>query len=399
MMKRIFYFLAIILCVACADDEQFTTSRSHILTLPDDTLKMDTVFSGRSSATYTFWLRNRNSEALRLTDVRLADGTQGFRVNVDGEYLNPNIGGVEVLGDDSLLVFVEMTAPVANQKDPKPIDEQLVIKLESGEEQLVKFRAWAWDGERWDNKIVTTDEEVTTDKPILVTGTLTVAAGATLCLKGTTLYFHEDARMVIGGALEAEQVTMRGDRLDDMFVYLPYDHISGQWKGIEVQENGRLTMTDSDVHSACNAITAAAGSSLMLTRSVVHNNKGNGIEAIDAEVVLDHCLLSNAKGSLFTNKGGSVKLSYCTLAQYYPFDFRDIPLFLGEGTTHNIEKLLIGGYEEDVLFGLYDGVEKVPEEAYHKAEKDDFVLIDEDNLIYDFHLKPNTESAGFGCYE
>ena len=115
--------------------------------------------------------------------------------------------------------------------------------------------------------------------------------------------------------------------------------------------------------------------------------------------MLDHCLLSNAKGSLFTNKGGSVKLSYCTLAQYYPFDLRDIPLFLGEGTTHNIEKLLIGGYEEDVLFGLYDGVEKVPEEAYHKAEKDDFVLIDEDNLIYDFHLKPNTESAGFGCYE
>ena len=91
----------------------------------------------------------------------------------------------------------------------------------------------------------------------------------------------------------------------------------------------------------------------------------------------------------------SNRLTYCTLAQYYPFAIRDTALLLGEGTTHNIEKMLIAGYEEE-LISLEEGVEEIPEEAYHIAEKEDFVLIDEENLIYDFHLKPDTESAGYG---
>ena len=224
MMKRILYFLAtILLCVACSDDEQFATSRSDVLTLPEDTLKMDTVFSGQASSTYSFWIRNRNSKALRVNDVRLADGSKGFRVNVDGEFLHPSISGLEILGKDSVLVFVELTAPQAGQQTPKALDEQLVLTLESGVQQEVSMRAWTWDAERWDNKTVTADEEITTQKPIIVYGTLTVAEGATLKLRGTSLYFHDGAGIDVCGTLEAEGATLRGDRLDDMFSYLPYD--------------------------------------------------------------------------------------------------------------------------------------------------------------------------------
>lgn len=399
MMKRIFYFLlTIMLCVACSDDEQFTTSSSDLLTLPDDTLKMDTVFSGRSSATYTFWVHNRNSKALRIQNVRLRDANKGFRINVDGEYLNPTISGVEVLGGDSLLVFVELTAPEAGQLEPKPVDEELHFTLESGAEQLVKLRAWTWDAERWVDKTVSADETVATDKPILVTGTLVIEEGATLRLEGTTLYFHDDASLVVRGTLEAEGVTLRGDRLDDMFSYLPYDHISGQWQGITVEEKGLLKMTECDLHGAFLGIMAAEGAGVMLTGTVVHNNAGDGINANGAELILDHCLLSNAEGSLLTVQNCSVTLTQCTLAQYYPFALRDTALHLGEGTTYTIDKLLIAGYEEE-LISIHESVEPVKEEAYHQAKKEDFVLIDEDNLIYDFHLKPDTESAGFGCYE
>lgn len=399
MMKRIFYFLlTIMLCVACSDDEQFTTSSSDLLTLPDDTLKMDTVFSGRSSATYTFWVHNRNSKALRIQNVRLRDANKGFRINVDGEYLNPTISGVEVLGGDSLLVFVELTAPEAGQLEPIPVDEELHFTLESGAEQLVKLRAWTWDAERWVDKTVSADETVATDKPILVTGTLVIEEGATLRLEGTTLYFHDDASLVVRGTLEAEGVTLRGDRLDRMFDYLPYDHISGQWQGVRVRENARLSMTDCDLHAAYIGLTAVEGSEVQLTRTVIHNSAGDDIFATGASLVLDHCLLSNAEGSLLSAEKCNVVLSHCTLAQYYPFALRDIALSLGEATTHSIEKLLIGGYEE-ALMSYSEGVEKITEEAYHIAEKEDFVLIDEDNLIYDFHLKPDTKSAGFGCYE
>lgn len=396
MMKRIFYFFAIVLCVACSNDEQFTTSSSDLLTLPDDTLKMDTVFSGASSSTYTFWIRNRNSKALRVNDVRLADGTQGFRVNVDGEYLHPNISGLEVLGDDSLLVFVEITAPEAGQLTPKPIDERLVLTLESGVQQEVSMRAWTWDAERWDNKTVTADEEITTQKPIIVYGTLTVAEGATLKLKGTSLYFHDGAGIDVCGALEAEGATLRGDRLDDMFSYLPYDHVSGQWRGISIKENARCQLTDCDIHAAHDALVAAAGSTLSLTRTVVHNNAGTGIAAADATVELSFCQVSNAEGSLVTAKGGTVTLTQCTLAQYYPFALRDVALVIEEGTELSITKLLIAGYDEE-LITLAEGME-IPEGESYTAEKEDFVLIDEDNLVYDFHLKPDSKAAGFGCY-
>lgn len=395
-MKRIFYFFALLLCVACSDDEQFTTSRSDVLTLPDDTLKMDTVFSGNASATYTFWIRNKNKQALRVNDIRLADGSQGFRVNVDGEYLNKSISGLEVLGEDSLLVFVELTPQATGKVEPQPLDEQLVFTLESGVEQRVKLRAWAWDAERWENKTVTVDEEITTQKPIIVYGTLTVAEGATLKLDGTTLYFYDGAEMDVLGTLQAEGATLRGDRLDRMFTYLPYDHISGQWKGISVKENARCVMTGCDVHGAHDAIVAAAGSTIQLMHTVVHNNEGTGIAAAEATVELSYCQVSNAEGSLVTAKGGQVTLTQCTLAQYYPFALRDVALVIGEGTTLSVTKLLIAGYEEE-LMTLAEGIE-IPEGESYTAKKEDFVLIDEDNLVYDFHLKPDSEAAGFGCY-
>ena len=395
MMKRIFYFLAtILLCVACSDDEQFSTSRSDVLTLPEDTLKMDTVFSGQASSTYSFWIRNHNSKALRVNDVRLADGSKGFRVNVDGEFLHPSISGLEILGKDSVLVFVELTAPQAGQQTPKALDEQLVLTLESGVEQRVLLRAWTWDVELWENKTITADEEVGAEKPVLVFGRLTIAPEATLRLRGTTLYFHDGAYVDVQGTLDAEGATLRGDRLDGMFPYLPYDHISGQWRGLIVKENARLQLTDCDVHGANEAIFAEKGSAVELTRTSVHNTAGNGIQAKECTIALDHCLLSNAEGHLLTTTGSQLIMNRCILAQYYPFAMRDVALHLGEGTKYQIERIVVAGYEE-VLIARAEDVEELPEEQYFVAKKEDFVLIDEENLVYDFNLKPDSEAAKY----
>ena len=56
-MKRILYFLAVVMAVvACQDDDDFSTSTGVRLTFPCDTLMMDTVFSRTPSSTYTFWV-------------------------------------------------------------------------------------------------------------------------------------------------------------------------------------------------------------------------------------------------------------------------------------------------------------------------------------------------------
>ena len=149
-MKRIFYFFLILSAlVACEDDDSFSSAGGLMLTFENDTLKMDTVFSKSSSSTYCFWVHNYNNKGLKLSSVRLSKGNQtGFRVNVDGSYLDNSNGSIvndlEIRRKDSILVFVELTPSDARQLEPRLVEDDLVFSLESGTVQKVNFRAWAW---------------------------------------------------------------------------------------------------------------------------------------------------------------------------------------------------------------------------------------------------------------
>ena len=153
-MKRIFYFLTIMLVVvACEDYDNFSTSTGQKLTFLEDTLKMDTVFGRTPSSTYTFWVYNQNDAGIRVQSVRLRRGNQtGFRVNVDGIYLDNSNGSqtsdVEIRKNDSILVFVELTAAENGQKAPVLVEDDLLFLLESGTEQKVCLQAWSWDAKK-----------------------------------------------------------------------------------------------------------------------------------------------------------------------------------------------------------------------------------------------------------
>ena len=150
-MKRIFLFLAFVLAlVGCSDNESFTTDTQARLTFSVDTVKMDTVFSSVGSSTYSFWIFNHYSQNIRLKSVRLRSGNQtGFRVNVDGSYLDNALGSVagnlEVRSGDSIRVFVELTAPENGQPEAMLVQDDLLFSLESGTEQSVCLRGYAWD--------------------------------------------------------------------------------------------------------------------------------------------------------------------------------------------------------------------------------------------------------------
>ena len=140
------------LCVACTDDDSFTTSPSYLLTFSTDTVKMDTVFSKIPSSTRTFWVFNRSGEGIRCVDVRLANGNQtGYRVNVDGVYLGQSAGyqthNLEIRNKDSIRVFVELTSPENGYPDPQILEDNLVFTLESGAVQKVNLNAYTWDAD------------------------------------------------------------------------------------------------------------------------------------------------------------------------------------------------------------------------------------------------------------
>ena len=416
-MKRIFYVLAIAWClVACQDDETFSTSTGLRLSFPKDTLQMDTVFSRTPSSTYTFWVYNQNDTGIRMDRIRLRRGNQtGYRVNVDGIYLDNANGSqtsdVEIRRNDSILVFVELTPGETGHQDPVLLEDELLFTLESGVEQKVCLQAWVWDAKKLYSPVITKDSVIESSVPLVIFGDLKVEEGATLTIRNTTLYFHDGSGLDVYGTLQAEDCVMRGDRLDDMFDYLPYDRVSVQWNGIRIREtsNNNILLRTEIRNPIYGVVCDSAALDLehyrvVMEECVIHNCEGPGLTAVNSYVSLDHCQLTNTGGDCFALYGGFAEINHCTMCQ---------------GS-------IITGYADDVVIGDMKGEDastfdysfsqclmRTPEvtddperfmEIKWETPKDSiegkkhFVTIDEDNLIYDFHLDSLSTAQGLGCY-
>ena len=439
-MKRIFYVLiGVLLMVACEDDEKFSSGAGMHLDFDKDTLKMDTVFSGTPSSTYAFWVHNRHDSGVRLATVKLKKGNQtGFRVNVDGIYLdNSNgsqISNVEIRRKDSILVFVELTAQATHQLEPKLVEEDLQFIMENGSEQAVKLRAWAWDAQKLYDPEINEDTEIESEMPLVIYGDMTVKEGVTLKLKNTRLFFHDQSGMEVKGTLKMEGCELRGDRLDRMFDYLPYDRVSGQWNGVHFHASSTDNeLVETVIKNTIEGIVMdkaeldANNYRLSMTHCVVHNSQGTGVRTVNANVKLDHCQLTNAGGDCLAIIGGMAEISYCTIAQFYPFDANRGKALRFANETENplkhfyCEGTIVTGYADDEVEG-----EQISDEVDYHFEnsllrttveegerfediiwespsdeiegKDHFVKIDEENQDYDFHLNDNSPAKGKGCY-
>ena len=417
MIKRLFFFfiVASALLTACSDNDSFTTDRSHRLTFTTDTVRMDTLFATIPSSTYSFWVHNKSGDGLRLRSVRLERGGQsGFRVNVDGTFLNPVVNNLEVRNDDSIRVFVEVTAFENASDEPQLIEDNLLFALESGVEQKVNLRTYSWNAEQWRDVEITESKTIESSKPIVVYGGISVAATATLTIKNTEMYFHDGAGITVEGALVAENSLFRGDRLDHMFDYLPYDRVSGQWQGITIKPHADgCQLTDCEIRNACDGLVADT-TTVELKDCMIHNCKGFGLWAQVADVTVDNCVISNTLKDCLALLGCQTVLDHVTLAQFYPlsanrgfalrFEPTEQPFSLTCSNT------LVTGYAEDVIDGEVDENSQysftncllrtvIPEDTQFFKDiiwekKDDdiqgtkhFVQIDEKNMIYDFRLK------------
>lgn len=457
-MKRLFFFMTILSLAflsACTDDDSFSTDRSNTLTFSTDTVNLDTLFSTVPTSTYSFWVYNNSDDGIRLNRVRLQRGNQtGFRVNVDGEYLDNNLGSqlsnIEIRKGDSIRVFVELTSSLNNADTPQLVEDKLLFNLESGVEQGVCLRAYSWDAELCDTIAVNKDTVISSTKPIVIRRGISVKEGATLTINApTTLYFHDGAGIDVYGQLivnrgnTGKDVVFRGDRTDRMFDYLPYDRVSGQWRGIRIHSSSSGNyISNADIHSAMDGIICdsadynSLSTRLTLENVTIHNCKGVGLEANNSNIALVNCQITNTLGDCVAIYGGSALIVYCTIAQFYPFsadrgaalrftNFKgdyDYPLHLLE--CYNT---LVTGYENnviygetrdkdsDVAFGYYFAHSllrtKQPDEeslnsgAYNNIiwetpkdtiqGKKHFACIDEDNLYYSFKLDSLSPARGF----
>lgn len=450
-MKRILFTLLIIMSVviltsSCNDNDTFSSSKSNLLTFSSDTVKMDTVFSKVASSTRTFWVYNKSSDGIRISSVKLSQGNQtGFRVNVDGTDLT-SIGyqttNVDIRKGDSIRIFVEITSYETNKTDPQKLEDNLVFTLESGVVQKVNLNAWSWDATTLHNKVFKNDTTISSTKPIIVYGGLKVDSGVTVTINsGTSLYFHDGAGINVYGTLKSvgdstKFVTMRGDRLDNMFDYLPYDMVSGQWNGLRFyssSKNNEIGYTD--IHSAYDGIICDSSdvnsTKLNISNSIIHNCKGAGLYSYNCQININNCQITNTLGDCVAVYGGKVIINNTTMAQFYPFDaergvaLRFSNIYNGNAYPLNLISVMnsiITGYADDELMGsksdkdyafnyMFDHclictprddkdsvMTNIIWEASDStvAQNKNFKKIDTENLRYDFKLDSLSKAINAG---
>ena len=426
---------------ACAEDESFSTSRGDVLSFSVDTVKMDTTFSNVPTPTHSFWVYNRSGKALRCSSVRLENGNQtGFRVNVDGSYLSPEAGyqtqDVEIRKGDSIRVFVELTSPLQHADDPQLVADNLLFQLESGVEQKVNLKAYSWDAQLLTNLRVSENQTLQSRQPIVIYGGIRVDSLATLTVgAGTTLYFHENAGVQVYGTLKLQgsadaEVVMRGDRIDHMFDYLPYDRTPGQWQGIELMSSSYGNeMTYADIHSAYHGVLVDSSDvsrqKLLMQSSTVHNCQGYGVMIDSAKVQICNSQITNTLQHPLYVHGGDVEVNGCTIAQFYPFDARRETAigFLSPLPNLTVKNSLVTGYHDDEVVWSEPKEGEVFNFSFdhcvlrtEKMQTDDslkftnviyedlkdttkfgekhFKLFDTDDLKYDFHLRKESAAVG-----
>lgn len=444
-MKKILYaILMSVFLVACSEDADFSVSPSLRLEFSCDTLMFDTLFTSVGSPTAVVKVYNRNSSSLRLSSVTTkSGGASGFRINVDGEYAGV-VRDVEIRKNDSMYVFVEATLDRNSADVPLLVTDSLLFMLEGGVEQHISMMAYGRDVEIMRGRMFEQDGRIAKGH-YLVYDSLVVGSGATLTIDaGAVLYFHKDVELMVRGRLLAQgtceqPVVMRGDRTDNMFDYLPYDRIPGQWGGVLIDSasNGNA-FVHCDIHSAKYGVKVVAGDTtlqrLAIESSRLENFDGNALETTMSHIDVKNSLIANARGNCVKVVGGNVRFVHCTIANFYVWKQRDVALALHnsiDGAPAPLRGALfanciIEGSRNDEIMGYLSAfgdtvpdavnyrfvsslINTIEEEndgfvnvVYDKKDvapfaKEHFRLIDNSIFKYDFHLSDSTAARGIAA--
>lgn len=352
---RIILYLASILVFtsiisACDDNDKFSTSSDLRLDFSTDTISFDTVFTTIGSATKRLKVYNRNSEAVNISNIALtSSGTKGFRMNVDGES-GTSINNIDLLGKDSLYIFVEVTIDPLNRDNALLIEDSIRFQI-NGNTQYVILDAIGQDVFLWKGRTIDKDTVLSGKKPFLIYNDLTIANNATLEIQeNTTLYFHQDAKLEVNGTIIAKgtiekPVIMRGDRTDYLFesLKIPYDRIPGQWGGIEVASNSYNNVFENvrirnGVYGVLFHESDTTQQKATFMNTMIQNTTKEGIWAINCKITAENSLFDNSGGYTIRLLGGSYFFLQCTLANYmssYWVSFRQPTLELATDGNNN----------------------------------------------------------------
>lgn len=350
MKNTLLFLLFISLVTFACRKETIYSPTTTTLGFSADTVYLDTVFSTIGSSTRTLKVYNNTKENILISRIFLGKGnTSYYRMNVNGASTK-NIKDVELGANDSLYIFIEVTADVLGANALLYTDS---ILFETGaSRQFVSLVTLAKDAYfHYPNQILTINQpepfkpiEIPysimpcnatwgTDKPHIIYGYAVVDSACTLnILAGAEIHFHSNSGLWVyrGGTLlvdAAEQgdfenpVVFQGDRLEPQ-----YENSAGQWGGLL---GGIFFMTGSTnnviknaiVKNATNAIrvdsTSSVQPNLSLKNVQILNNSRVGLYGGYANIDAQNVIIANGGLYLFYALGGTYNFRHSTFANYW----------------------------------------------------------------------------------
>jgi hypothetical protein len=293
------------------------------LEFSEDTLVFDTIFTTIGSTTQQFKIYNKDSRTLNIEQIELMGGANSpFRLNFDGV---PGIvfSDIEVLGNDSLFAFVDVTLAVNGQTLPLVIEDSIRFRT-NGTDQYVKLTVWGQDAYfhyRDDN-----NGTWLSDKPHVIYDFAFVGPNNSLTIQqDAKVYLHKDSYLAVKeGSLHVagtlgHEVVFQGDRLEPF-----YQNATSQYYGIYL---------DSVLPSTINYAIIKNGTAGVHVTGTHPSNPPYGVEITNTKI------LNNSSYGLFLYAGAKVRAENCVIAKNGIY-----ALFVLRGANYNLNNCTILGY-------------------------------------------------------
>lgn len=343
MALRILVWLLLLSALqSCIREDRFYEGSDLILGFSLDTLRFDTVFTTQGSATRQVKVFNPLREPIRIREIRFRDNAAGFfRMNVDG--LSGQVfRDVEILGQDSIYLFVEVTIDPDQPVSLSPFIVEEAIQFETGAGvQSLPVEAWGQNAIYIPNnanssgvaRLTCGGGEVVWDdsRPYVIFGvllldscTLRIMAGARIHLHGGVvnsgtgfytdglIYTEPNGVLRIEGSID-QPVIIRSDRLETGFARLP-----GQWNGIRLGPDSRGHRFEHvRIHNPVVGILVDSNATLEIVNAEIAYTSSSGLVSFAGDIQADNVLVhSNGRNGIQLSLGGRHRFRHCTVANY-----------------------------------------------------------------------------------
>lgn len=341
---------------SCRKDFE-TIASSGNLEFSKKEVYLDTVFSTIGSSTYSLKVYNRSNDDIKIPSIQLGKGLSSkYRIMVDGMTGNNKIfNNVELLAKDSLYIFIETTANIADTEADFTYNDKILFDVGSNQQSvnlttLINDAIFIFPNRSLDKKIyetinvagfepetrghtlTTTELNWTNAKPYVIYGNCVVPTGSTLNIGlGTRVHFHDGATLIIdngatlniqGGLnlLDAEgkiitknEVTFEGDRLEP-----EYDNVPGQWGAVFILSGTNNQINHLTLKNAVIGLFMARNNDLITPNLAINNSQfydcsNFGILTRTSKIIGTNLVFNNAGQACFAGTlGGIYDFTHCT---------------------------------------------------------------------------------------